>query len=63
MKIVFEKDGWQIISYGPNKVHTIHADCAAYNLLSGLKDGCRVCTMTAPEGIKALVALYNWGHE
>ena len=63
MRVVFEKDGWQIISQGSNFVSIIHKDCAAYDLLKRLKHGCAVCSVAAPEDMHALVALYNWGCE
>ena len=67
MRVVFEKEGWQIISqgsnFGSNFVSIIHEDCSAYDLLKGLKYGCAVCSNAAPDGMHALVALYNWGCE
>ena len=60
MRILFEDEGWQIVDHGSDVVYLIHEGCAAYKLLKGIKTGCDVCTKSAPDGIQALVVLWNW---
>ena len=63
MRVLFEDNGWQIISYDTDLVYLLHEDCAAYVLLQSIKKGCTVCRNSAPEGMQALVILHNWGYE